>query len=229
MNLREILTESTYPIGHIIDEIYKDKIKPLLSKFKAKKLVETKIEDITDYLRDFIEKYNVPSRYYITLTFNKREKQGSNWAIFAKKDKPEMRIALHMGENIIYSLDLKKLRDLLRGFLAHEITHVIDYLRTSGKSVKNSATDLETPEGMAYYVSSSDEFNAFFHQLKTDILSHRKIWNKISNRNQLKNFLLYNLPLERISEKAPEKYANIEKMILKKLAREKLLPKGLIS
>lgn len=200
MNLKQLL-EETYNVKAMSDKIFKEVVVPVFEKGKHKKV------DITNYFEKFFKRFKTP-RKKIFFKWEKEKKQFS--------------------DDVHYVIDTSTITFAVRSFalrgkakyresLFHEVIHVLDYLQ--GKQGKIPKKYSKTVGG---YYKSPTEFNALINMIKT--FKNRPQYNNIQSKF---NLLFY------IGDKVQSRFswlAHVDDFwynkLLKRLSREKLLPKN---
>jgi len=225
MNARELLIEATYNLGHIIDLIYKDMVEPTIMKMKSGK-IEATSKDITEYLKDLVSKYS-QENFNLHLSIRKSPKSQSQWFTRPGTDSEIKNyiIYLNISKKDIATEKMGTYKEYFREMLVHELSHFMDTIRASHKLTSSS------PITTSYkYYNDPLEFNAFFHEIKDLAKKDKRNWNKIQSLEDLRDAFLNKIPtLEDLLRANPQGYKNIENRFLRRLARENLLPKDMIT
>jgi len=229
MNTRLLLNESLYNLGHVVDELYRSIIFPWLTKAKNGIKNQKNNYDITDYVVPTIKHFtkNIP----IKMTLHIRESDKSTEQAYETMTPggKKSRIMLSVEKKDLrkdYSGD--KLKKYFKEYLTHELTHAIDKLRM-GKA-EFTSPDLNTPYN---YIKDYAESNAYINQIIAIAKANKKQWNAISNMGELVHFLTKFPTLGGIFadllKDNPNGLRVMMKKIVKRLARENSLPKGMIT
>ena len=220
MNARELLTEATYNLGHIIDLLYNDIIQPAIIRMKSGK-IEATTKDITGYLKDLVSKYS-QENFNLNLSIRKSSKSQSQWFTRPGRgdEKKNYIVYLNISKKDIAADKMEAHKEYFRETLVHELSHFIDTIRSSHKMVSTNPVTTD----YSYY-NDPLEFNAFFHEIKDLAKKDKKRWNKIQSIKDLRDAILTKIPsLQNLLKANLQGYKNIERGFLKRLARENLLP-----
>jgi hypothetical protein len=224
MNFNEILLESTYELGHVVDKIFKDLIEPAIKEAKAGhidyKVQNWPLKKYTDSIVEKLYKHDYSINFYFRIS---KEKGMTNW-FSAEEGSLNSKIYLNLSNKDIKSLDIKSIKQSITQTLTHELTHAIDRIRAKGR-VKSS------PEGFgADYYMDPTELNSFVNSTKTYIKKNKKKWNSIRDLEDFRYDINYIIQgIGHLMNSDFDEYLKVEKAYLKRLARENLLPRGMIT
>jgi hypothetical protein len=225
MNILKYLVEATYNMGHIVDEIYRKEIEPVIKRWKVGEIIKLRGINIDDYIKELVDKLSnntYSDKYETVLNFRQTERKvPQEFNVFSKEDKKIFNINLNLDIFKIRKLDLKQLKAHCIERISHELTHVFDNVRSDLK--------INHPDSEYYaYFKSELEFNALIHEIKRYAKRNPKEWYQINSLDELREFLFeLSVAMKHFYNKNPNGYKNIEKRILKRLTREDLLPKSL--
>ena len=228
MNILQYLVESTYNVGHAVDQIYKEIIGPIVNRMKKGEIANIRNVDVKPYLNYILDRYTKDWKVDILLSFRQSPKLQSQ--IYWEKEKdPNLKertllISLNIPKKEIKTLNSKQIKELISDDLTHELIHLIDKVRSSFKS-----KEIDT-ENLYKYARNPMEFNAFINGIKKYIASNRKTWNKIQSLEELKEALQRTTAIfSNIKIGNPNGYKVLEKKLLARMARENMLPTDMIN
>lgn len=218
----KLITEATYNLNPIVDEIYDKEIRPSIERIGKKDYVYISRRDITRYLTPVIKQYSKKRIYSVKLTIRPSVNPGYPYFYTTDDQKAYyIRIPIATGEIPNHSL-----KSFIKEMISHEITHVVDSIRSKGEVEFGTLIGKKRELG-ADYSSATGEINAFISQLQYLIKDrYKKVqWNKLSSMEGFRKFLYFINPSFKKMEKG--RYEMVENGILRRLARENLLPEFL--
>ena len=205
MNLKQLL-EETYNLKPIADEI----IPKLWKDFKKH---EEGGFDITKYFKPIIKQLNPKFKKAIALEFEPSMSPSGLVKVFKK--------VILLKLNIPVTYNKSKIRKEL---LNHELTHILDFIRMKKATPKQPKKYAETQAG---YLRNPTEFNALVHEIKTT--KKKKRYSNITSREDFIDFFKRysaEFDLDASLAKLMKNDDFWYNKLLKRLAREKLLPKN---
>lgn len=236
----QALLEGTYVIQPVADEIFNKIISSFIAGAKSDKIKLSQTIDISDLLLKAVEgkldKFDYPIFLNLRIfkTLNKGYDPGQSSEIFSDSEtKGKGKIVVHfrIPRDVINTLSLKQIKNRYESIFIHELIHAID-LNREGKKVFETDKEKTIDDSTWYkYLSDPRESNALIHQIKKAISSNRKAWLSSNSTNKLMSFLsskiyLIDNAFEHFVDR--QQSANFTKMLLKRMARENLLPPGFV-
>jgi|WetSurMetagenome_2_1015567.scaffolds.fasta_scaffold359167_2 hypothetical protein len=227
MKIQTLLETAAYNLGHAADEIYKDIIFPFIVKSREGVKYQKDSFDITNYLKPIVKEFGI-NIFELVLHVRESPKNANQWYESLTDAGRKARILLAVPMDYIrQSYSGKEIKQYMKEYLTHELTHGVDKLRIGKK--ENYKVDVAGPT--YNYVKEPSEFNAFFHQILAAAKAKSKEWNKVYSPSGLTEFI-FAIPtlggtFEAVQTETPDGFKHILKKLIKRLARENKLPRNM--
>jgi hypothetical protein len=229
MNTKLLLNESLYSLGHPVDEIYRNIIFPWLTKARDGIKNQKNAYNITEYIYPTIKHItkNVPIKMMLHIRESEKATEQAYETITPAGKKSRIMLSVEK-KDLRKNYSGEAMKKYFKEYLTHELTHAIDKLRMG--TTEFSDPDIRSPY---HYIKDFAETNAYINQIITIANSNKKKWNAINSIDSLAYFLS-KIPtlggiFDDLRTKNPNGLKVIMKKIVRRLAREKALPKRMIT
>jgi len=231
MKLIQFLNEETYNLDKVAGDIFKNIVVSFYKTIRkhTKKVGYYKAPEISatypikKYLPENIFKdIDVKMTVYFTRNHSDSPRAESYPA------KRTIKIVFPIV-NALIGFEDEKIKKELFGYLHHEIAHIFDIARSNFKTHAKYTTEKakKKPMSLPYkYFTDPMEINAYIHQIKEFKRDNLKKWDKVKNIESLvRTFFGNNFYSTALFDK--QKRLNFNRKLLKRLARENMLPKAM--